>query len=560
MPDLLHSLQSQDIGHLRIVAGFWGLDMTSPELQTALQELVAGMLDPHLVAEIFEALPPDSQQALLALVTEKGRIPWQEFTRRFGQLRDAGMGRRDREQVHLHPVSSTELLFYRALLGHAFFETSTGTQEFAYIPDDLQPLLPVGRYETVKLPGRLATPQERFDPIPATDRILDDACTLLTALRMGWQVVPQVFPLSLPQEILLGFLQAVSLVESGSDGTSVKLTHPEQVRSFLEAPRPVALLTLVNSWLASTSFNELRQVPSLICEGTWMNDPLATRRFILDLLKRIPPGKWWSLSSFVAMIHEDHPDFQRPSADFTSWLIRDRADGAFLHGFEHWEQVEGSLVRYIICGPLHWLGLLDLASAENGSQVTAFRLSGWSGDLLNGRPPQALPVEDGKLHAAANGRISIPLHLPRSVRYQVARFCTWESFKNDEYRYRLTPLSLKTALRQGLKVSHLLTLLKKFVAAPLPPSFIRALDRWELNGTEAWLEQPVILRLSRPEVLDELRKSRAGRFLGRVFGPTSVEVKPGATAKVLAALAEIGLLTEDQTNADIINSGEINHN
>jgi hypothetical protein len=524
-----------------------------------LQELAVGLLDPHLVTEIVEALPSGAQQALEALITEKGRIPWQEFTRRFGELRDAGMGRRDREQFHLNPVSSTEVLYYRALLGHAFFETSGGTQEFAYIPEDLLSLLPATDPQKMTIPGRLATPQERKNAVIATDRILDDACTLLAAMRMGWKELPEGFPLSLPVDTLLEFLRNAGLVDLPTSGASVLQTHPDEVKVFLEESRSSSLLHLVNSWLASTSFNELRQVPGLVCEGTWTNDSLATRRFILDLLERIPTEKWWSLSSFVWMIHDTSPDFERPSGDYDTWLIRRRADDTFLHGSGHWDDVDGALIRYILTGPLHWLGILDLASAEIGGAITSFRLSERSGDLLNGRRPPDLHAEDGRLHAAANGRISVPLYLPRTVRYQVARFSMWESYRNDEYRYRLTPVSLKNAIRQGLKVSHLLSLLNKYAAAPLPPSFVRALNRWELNGTEARLEQPVILRLSRPEVLEELRKSRAGRFLGEVLGPTTVEVKPGASIKILAALAELGLLTEDITNADIISSGEKNH-
>ncbi len=53
------------------------------------------------------------------------------------------------------------------------------------------------------------------------------------------------------------------------------------------------------------------------------------------------------------------------------------------------------------------------------------------------------------------------------------------------------------------------------------------------------------LRVGSPEVLDELRKTKAGRFLGETLGPVTVVIKPGAQAKVLAALAEMGLLAEE---------------
>ncbi|MCJ7624224.1 MAG: helicase-associated domain-containing protein, partial [Anaerolineaceae bacterium] len=457
------------------------------------------------------------------------------------------------------PISSTEVLFYRALVGLAFFETPSGPQEFAYIPDDLLLLLPPKDGTANLIPGRLASPLERSHPILSSDRILDDACTLLAAIRMGWQVLPENVALTVPERMLREFLLSASLISAPKNSTTLPVLQLKAIKDFLEKPRSEALAVLVHTWLNSVSFNELHQVPGLVCEGTWHNDARATRQFILELLSRIPRGKWWSLPSLVGMIRETNPDFERPAGDFDSWLIRRETDNAFLHGFAHWEDVDGALIRYLVTGPLYWLGIVDLASAQTGGMITAFRLTNWSTDLLMSRPPQGLQREDGKLNAAANGRISIPVQLPRSVRYQVARFSEWEIPKNDEYYYRLTPTSLKNALKQGLKISQLLSLLHKYSSAPLPPPFVRALTRWELNGTEARLEQPVVLRLSRPEVMEELRNSRAGRFLGEALGPTTVVVKPGAQVKILAALGELGLLTDDAIKTDIISVGDNHH-
>jgi hypothetical protein len=127
------------------------------------------------------------------------------------------------------------------------------------------------------------------------------------------------------------------------------------------------------------------------------------------------------------------------------------------------------------------------------------------------------------------------------VRYQIARFCAWEGFDGEAYLYRLTPASLEHARRQGLRSSHLLALLRKHGQA-LPPSLIRAVERWEEQGSQAQLEGLLVLRLNSPELLQELRASRAARYLGDPLGPAAVIVKPGATEKVLAALAEMGYL------------------
>ncbi|MEW6092891.1 MAG: helicase-associated domain-containing protein, partial [Chloroflexota bacterium] len=151
----------------------------------------------------------------------------------------------------------------------------------------------------------------------------------------------------------------------------------------------------------------------------------------------------------------------------------------------------------------------------------------------------------GKLHVSSQGLITVPRLVPRVTRYLIARFTEWEDSKGDEYRYRVTTASLKRAREQGLKVSQLLSLLAKNASAEIPPAFVKALKRWEIKGTEARLETQTVLRVSRSEVLDELRKSKAGRFLGESLGPAAVIIKPGAQSKVLAALAELGLLAED---------------
>jgi hypothetical protein len=126
----------------------------------------------------------------------------------------------------------------------------------------------------------------------------------------------------------------------------------------------------------------------------------------------------------------------------------------------------------------------------------------------------------------------------------VSRFCEWEDAKPDEYRYRLTAASMQRVAGQGLKAGQLLPLLAKNAAGEVPPALVKALKRWEKNGSEARLEMRILLRTTRPEVLEELRKSKAGRFLGEVLSPTAVVVKPGAKGRVLTALAELGLLAE----------------
>ena len=211
-----------------------------------------------------------------------------------------------------------------------------------------------------------------------------------------------------------------------------------------------------------------------------------------------------------------------------------------LRGFEHWNEVEGALLRYFITSVLFWLGYVDLASAEKDGEIKAFR--------VRKKKMESSGVKDRKIVVTSSGKITISRFAKRVVRYQISRFCEWEESKNpDKFRYQITPSSLGRAKEQGLKVSHLLSLLKKHANDEVPPTLGKALHRWEVNGTEARVETLVVLRLSKPEDLRALRSSRASRFLGEVLSPTRVVVKAGASQKIMSALIEMGIFMEDES-------------
>jgi hypothetical protein len=533
MPDLFHSLLKQDIGHLRILAELWGLELKATEADGAREELTVSLLESDLLDEVIDSLSPEADSAIQELVNTGGRIPWPTFARKYGEIREAGAGKRDREKLYLQPTSATEILYYRGLLARAFFETKKGPQEFAYVPDDvLSHLNRQAREETeaeggedAEPLGRAASPGEKGEEIPADDSILDDATTLLAAQRLGIEPPGT----RIPTNVLQGLLQAANLIKEN-------VPQPEPVKAFLEASRADALAILQNAWLESDSFNELCLMPAIICEGEWKNQPQETREFLLNLLDAIPEGKWWSVSAFIRDIKQKYADFQRPAGDYDSWFIKRASDGQYLRGFSTWDQVDGALIRYFITNVLHWLAQVDLCIAEGAAEPTSFR--------VNSHLAQRSTVENKKLNVSSQGLISIPRLAPRVVRYQVSRFCEWEASKDEVYRYRLSTNSLARAKEQGLRVEHLLTLLSKHSEAGIPPSLLRALKRWEVNGTEARVQTQVILKVSKPEILEEMRRSRASKFLGEVLSPTTVIIKGGAVQKVMEALAELGLLTE----------------
>jgi len=559
MPDLEHTLQGHDLGFLKIVAGAWGLELNAPDAATVLPVVARGIIEHSDFAEVVEALPQDAKDVLLELLQHEGKMLWAAYVRKFGDVRRMGMARRDRERPDQKPVSPAEVLWYRGLVGRAFLSLPQDgePQEYAYIPEDLLPLLPSLRSSTPLPLGRPASPKESAYPMPVSDRILDHTCTLLAALRLKLdQPALNELPLGgIPVEALKGLLRAARLLDHD-------LPHPEKTRAFLEAPRGKALAQLTQAWIDDKSFNELRLLPGLKFEGDWRNDPQRTREAILELIGQIPAHRWWSLSAFVTALHEQIPDFQRPAGDYDSWFIQQESTGNYLRGFSAWDEIDGALVRFLITGPMHWLGLLDLAAPEPGAAPAALRLSEWAAALWHGDAPDGLAKEEASLIVSPEGRISIPLLASRPVRYQIARFCAFEheedvsqnrpkpagkgsrKAKQPEYHYRITPAALERAQAQGLRPAQLAGLLRRYSDKPVPPPLIKALERWENEGTQAVITPAILLRVTSPEVLSALRKTRAARCLDEEINETTVLIKPGMEGQVLSALAETGYLAE----------------
>jgi hypothetical protein len=558
MPDLNHSLRNFDYGHLRIIAEAWGLPLEEPDARAARAYLTAEMTSPELVEEIVEALPDAPAQALAWLLSEGGRAGWALFSRRYGEVREMGPGKRDRLRPDLNPESPAEVLWYRGFISRGFFETDAGPQEFAYIPDDLLPLLtgllPLPEQEEASLlgpvsyGGRKATPEERRHVIPASDRILDHTCTMLAALRMDVQPeihLPEVTP---PEEHFYRQL-LTSLGILNPEGRP----NPEKIRDYLALSRPEAFLKTWEGWISSSTIVDLHHVPTLQAEGNWEYDPIRVRDQVMDFLEQVPRDTWWSLSSFIAWVKERHPDFQRPSGDYDSWFLKDRESGEYLRGYEHWDQVEGAFLAYMISGPLHWLGFLDIARPDEPphGRTTAFRFSPWSASLLKSKEPAGIQPEEDPIHIRSKGEIDASPHVPRTARYQIGRFCDWLPIKQDHYYYALTPSGLQRAQEQGLKIPHLRKLLQRHTDA-VPPNILKALQRWDQRGEEVTLNQETILRLRRPSMLKALQKTNAARFLREQLGPTAVVIKPGSERKIVEALVEMGFLTR----YDMLNPGK----
>ncbi|MBI9044917.1 MAG: hypothetical protein JEZ06_10545 [Anaerolineaceae bacterium] len=538
MIDLYNTFQGNDLGFLRIVAERWGIEFNAPDAFKGLSILIEGMTNPELFLEMIESLPQDSRAAIQNLRKSDNIIPWAQFSRNYGSLREMGAAKRDRERPDLSPENTTEILFYRGLIGKAFLNLDEEVvQEYAYIPQELYSFLSPNSENEQTLLGRPSSPKEHHFKLPANSRILDHACTMLAGLRLGLSS-EEINPFldDFPQNILRQFLLAAGLLNHNHQ------PNPEQIKKFLGQKRSTALAFLTRNWLDSTVFNDLHLIPELRIEGEWMNDPLKTRQRVIEFLSGTPQDNWWNIQSIISSIKEQYPDFQRPAGDYDSWYMYDEETQTYLRGFSSWNQVDGRLIEFLITGPLHWLGILDLASPSPSQKPAAFHPSKYAEALWHRSEPANFPEINAEIRISPTGEITFPSAASRVIRYQIARFCSWLPNEKTTYKYQITPNSLSRASEQGLKPNQLIHLMKSSFKPPIPPNLIKSLENWEKHGIQAEIEDEVLLRFSIPEILNAIQKTPANHFIVEQLNESVVIIKSEGIENIQEELIRAGYL------------------
>lgn len=559
MQDLLSTLLEYDPGMLAIIAHRWDADVRTLDKREAAEALAHAMLDPARAAAEWGRLSDEERGALQTLAgSREHKMPEAQFSRFFGEIRQMGPGRRDREKPHLHPASVAETLYYRGLLAVAYDQGKAGGQLFAYVPPDLAAALPTHTTGFV-VEAADAAHHERgsFEPQttqPATTTLVDDITTLLAYLQivptppdhdalfaqvhedLGARWLGEAHPARTALLITLAGSLGLAAAERG-----VFKPVPSHARAWLERSRPQQVRALAEGWRASTLYNDLWHTPGLKPDDTgWRNDPLLARQTVLTSLESEPSDDWWPVAQFIEAVKADEPDFQRPAGDYESWYLRDATTGQYLRGFESWDRVDGAVLWFILTGPMHWLGLIDL-----GDEGALCRLTVYGRALAGAADWPDRPDEGERMTIQPDGTILAPRTVSRYERFQLARITEWGP-AGDPYVYHLTAAGLQRARAQGIALDVIRSFLRRASDTELPASVSRLLDQWERSGgAAARLMRGVVLRIPAEDTMKTVTETpELRRYLGAALGPTAVMVRPGQEQELAAALQARGILVE----------------
>jgi hypothetical protein len=543
MPDFFQLFPPQDPDLLRIVGSFWQLDLQGENPHAWAEQISAAMQDPAASKEVLDGFTPPAKAAYQNLVSQQGRRMWPEFSREFGEIREMGAGKRDRERPQDNPENVSEYLYYRGCIGRLFLPVGDALREFVCIPDELLPGKPNGRGAFPVTPGRPAAANMHARVLPASDDLLNHCTVLLAARRSG-----------LPLETLsdrdwassIPFL--VDLLRSSGIMDQNGFPLPNPTKAFLETPRPKAMAQLFFAWFHSKGIMDLKYLPAISLQGAWGIDPEKVRLSITGMLRSCPKNTWWDLNAFIASIRSNTPDFLREGGEYESWFVRQVADQKEWKGFASWFHVEGGLIRFLI-SQLNSFGMIDLGLSTENDEFTAFRLCADFDERLEGRSVFTSQPENGKISFTSTSQVLIPRTAPRVIHYQLSRYCDWSREDQRGYRFRITSASLVRAESKGLKVSQLRAILHSGGMNAIPPAVEKSLQNWETHRSQARFERPILLKVARAEMIQELLTSQAAPWLGERLNEKTVQIKPGRERQVQDELVRLGYLAD--SNLDV---------
>ena len=483
---------------LKAIAEGWRVSLTDEQTAEIVSLLASVMSNRSDVERVVGSLGEAEKQAL-GYAAATGSVKAHAFQRKFGVVRGMGPGRLEWEEAWIHPASPAESLWYLGLIQREVSRIGAYHGDVFFVPAEIVGALP-------RLPADLPSFRLESSQPPSLikddgDALARDTFLLLSYLRRhdirtkkeGWS--RRAFSemrnrLSGSASVeRLGLLERVCVRAGLAELTEGRWRPSAKTASWLKKTPEGRQRLLFEAWRTEPDWNELCQLPGIRCEKTgWRNDPRLARDAAVRHLRDCPIEGWSTIASFVDAVREVDPDFQRPDGDYDSWYIKDVRTGAYLAGFIHWDAVEGALLRYLLAGPLRWLGVVALGRTAPDEGDNCFRLTQLGSAVLRllgarstdatvpAAPARQLFVVRPDLH------VIVPAQAEWYDRWLLGRFADWAGSKQGAAVYRIDAAALRTCLQEGATLRQILAFLKRVSGGLLPEQVARSLRAITENG------------------------------------------------------------------------------
>ncbi len=249
---------------------------------------------------------------------------------------------------------------------------------------------------------------------------------------------------------------------------------------------------------------------------------LLARQQTLRVLACLPDDRWITWESMAPLFRQLWPSF-----DSTSWgrNIQYYTDMNPFHWhftykgqrveLAQWDVLQGEIIRRLITGPLHWLGLADVFTPEG--KLVAFRLHGL-GDLFwdrtetvsqvaAARPsPKVAPVAAAAIQITDENIRVNPAHVSHQGHRFLEQIAKLAQAEPTHFLYRLDIERVHHTFEAG----HTLTELQQGWQEHLRTAIPKAIDKqlrhwWENYGQVRLYEQVSLIELADDYALAEMK-------------------------------------------------------
>ncbi len=312
-----------------------------------------------------------------------------------------------------------------------------------------------------------------------------------------------------------------TLLAGGAFNAQSNLVVPtELLLEWLQLPQHVRQQELARAWLqAAWSEWELglkRRPPAL--------DVRLVRRTMLQAVLPHIPDQWCAGDDIIAQLRLSWPDVMRPTPADGRWKVP-------VGWPTHWDEEDGLLIKYMLIGPMSWLGLVELA--ENGHYLRRTLLGGWHAGLTTAptvEPPKAAVLEPDFC-------VVVPDKNNIYARFQLHRIADW----NDAATAQLSPARVKNAIARGMSVLEYIVTLATITAQPVPVDIQTLVRRWGAEVEQIILSNVVILHANDAATISDIQHDRRIHLPPHeVIGGTRIALLPSDAIGVARRLRHAG--------------------
>lgn len=569
------SLQECTLALLRRIATNHGVVVEDATLRGELADLLLHRLQSPAHLSGFLSHLSSEERSLLQAVRDQGWMA-KSFVleRRFPQPRPTVPGGAE--------PGPTLSLLQKGLLFRSFAAIGSWRGEVYFVPEELRPAVDASLppHEEATLPD--LGPEREPEIVVERDPAFDVFCLLSFLSREPRRQVRGVLPrlelAKLEQEAGPGSVDVAAdrweerwrflLHLCASGGWVMRrgaaLVPSRRAARLLSGGPEEVRARLLERYLKDRGWSDLAAAGKVRQPlGGRQIDEVAGRQLLVHHLVEVADEGWVDEDRFCEALWRLNPDFLREDYASLSWAVLDLETGVELRGPDSWGRVEREWLRYVLRGPLYWLGVvrwgLSTGGRAVGFQLRALPLSTTDRGLgsLDGssgpsRQPSipwsrgvspgmaARPTPGARLSLGPGGEVESPEGMDLGLLLRLEPYLQLIR-RGRASSYRLTRESALAGIEAGGSWDELRELLEWATGASLPDGIRQEIDVWEADHGRFTLGAGTILSAATAEDADAVfALPGVAVCLESRLGPRDYRVIPERVWQLVEALRKAG--------------------